>query len=49
MVYSLVNGQSGDQLSVFDRGLAYGDGLFETLRLVNGQPLLLSLHLARLQ
>jgi 4-amino-4-deoxychorismate lyase len=49
MVYSLVNGQSGDSVAVFDRGLAYGDGLFETIRLINGQPLLFPLHLARLQ
>ena len=34
---------------VTDRGLAYGDGLFETIAVVNGVPKLLSGHLARLQ
>ena len=34
---------------VTDRGLAYGDGLFETMAVVNGAPKLLSAHLARLQ
>lgn len=32
-----------------DRGLAYGDGLFETIRVVNGCPVLLEYHLQRLQ
>ncbi|WP_097461101.1 aminotransferase class IV [Mangrovitalea sediminis] len=31
-----------------DRGLAYGDGLFETLRLIDSQPILLELHFKRL-
>ena len=34
---------------VTDRGLAYGDGLFETIAVVNGVPKLLHGHLARLQ
>ena len=29
---SLVNGKFTDKLSIFDRGLAYGDGFFETMR-----------------
>lgn len=37
------------KISVFDRGLLYGDGLFETLRTYRGQPFLLKEHLARLQ
>ncbi|MCG6970346.1 MAG: aminodeoxychorismate lyase [Gammaproteobacteria bacterium] len=45
----LVNGQSNDTLSVFDRGLHYGDGVFETLKVVDGQVVLLEQHLQRLQ
>jgi len=37
------------QISVFDRGLLYGDGLFETLRTYRGHPFALDQHLARLQ
>ncbi|MBP7229873.1 MAG: aminodeoxychorismate lyase [Moraxellaceae bacterium] len=36
-------------ISVMDRGLAYGDGLFETIRIESGRPVLLPLHLARLK
>ncbi len=32
-----------------DRGLAYGDGLFETIRMQGGQGVLLSRHLLRLE
>lgn len=32
-----------------DRGLLYGDGLFETARVVNGRPFRLAQHLERLQ
>jgi D-amino acid aminotransferase len=35
-------------VSVFDRGLNYGDGLFETMKAVDGKPLLLNEHLKRL-
>ena len=28
---SLINGKFGDKISVFDRGLSYGDGFFETM------------------
>ncbi len=35
-------------VSVQDRGLLYGDGLFETLRAAAGQPFWLRQHLARL-
>jgi branched-chain amino acid aminotransferase len=36
-------------VSVFDRGFLYGDGLFETLRVLNGQPFRWRQHLERLQ
>lgn len=35
-------------LSVFDRGLLYGDGLFETVRICNGKFFRLAAHLRRL-
>ncbi len=43
-----VDGQPADALSLKDRGLAYGDGLFETVAVRNGQPVLLDRHLSRL-
>lgn len=43
-----VNGELDHQLSALDRGLAYGDGLFETCRLHNGRIPLWSRHLQRL-
>ncbi|MHA3738870.1 aminodeoxychorismate lyase [Pseudomonas sp. Eth.TT006] len=45
---SWVDGQPADALSLKDRGLAYGDGLFETIAVHGGQPVLLDRHLARL-
>ncbi|SEL54200.1 4-amino-4-deoxychorismate lyase [Ectothiorhodospira marina] len=45
----LVNGQPSQSLPVADRGLQYGDGLFETLRVEAGEPLHWSRHLSRLQ
>ena len=45
---SWVDGQPADVLSLKDRGLAYGDGLFETIAVRGGQPLLLDRHLSRL-
>lgn len=44
----LVNGQPGSRISTGDRGLAYGDGLFETIRVAGGRAALLDRHLARL-
>ena len=45
---SWVDGQPAELLSVKDRGLAYGDGLFETIAVTAGQAVLLERHLARL-
>ena len=44
----LVNGKVGE-LSILDRGLAYGDGVFETIRVANGEPQLFKEHLERLE
>ena len=44
-----INGVSCQTTSILDRGLAYGDGLFETLLYTSGQVMLLEAHLARLQ
>lgn len=44
-----IDGQVASGLPVDDRGLAYGDGLFETMRVVRGRIPLLALHLARVQ
>jgi 4-amino-4-deoxychorismate lyase len=35
-------------ISIFDRGFQYGDGLFETVAIVNGQPLFWEEHLRRM-
>ena len=45
---TLVNGELTDQISVYDRGLAYGDGVFETILSVDGQLILWDQHLKRL-
>lgn len=49
MKLSWVDGEPAEGLSVHDRGLAYGDGLFETIRVRSGQPQLFERHLQRLQ
>lgn len=43
-----IDGQPGAMLPADDRGLAYGDGLFETIRVSGGRAPLLELHLQRL-
>ncbi len=45
----LVNGESVTHLSASDRGLQYGDGLFETIAVVAGSPSLWQQHIHRLQ
>lgn len=44
----IVNGEQTELISVYDRGLAYGDGVFETVLCVNGTLLLWQQHLERL-
>jgi 4-amino-4-deoxychorismate lyase len=43
-----VNGAPAASVSALERGLHYGDGLFETIACVHGQPRFLELHLQRL-
>ncbi|MDP2144321.1 MAG: aminodeoxychorismate lyase [Gallionella sp.] len=45
----LVNGLPGNTISIRDRGLLYGDGVFRTLRAVRGNALHWSLHYLKLQ
>lgn len=45
---SLINGKYADRLDSTDRGLAYGHGLFETIRLCRGKPTLWQEHMDRL-
>jgi 4-amino-4-deoxychorismate lyase len=44
----LINGQQGSQLTVSDRGFQYGDGLFETVEVLNGRLIFIDRHLQRL-
>ncbi len=45
----LVNGRVAKGISLADRGLLYGDGLFETIAVKNGQAEYLKHHLKRLR
>lgn len=45
----LINGQPAESLPATDRGLQYGDGLFETLAVRAGVPCHLERHLVRLR
>ena len=44
----LVNGISSNEISAQDRGLHYGDGLFETIAVVNKKLLCWDEHIKRL-
>ncbi|MEM7027622.1 MAG: aminodeoxychorismate lyase [Pseudomonadota bacterium] len=44
----LVNGVPAENISIDDRGLQYGDGVFETIALKDGQLFCLTEHLERL-
>lgn len=45
----LVNGEAGHVIDVQDRGLMYGDGVFETIAVIDNQPRLLEQHWCRLE
>jgi len=45
---SMVNGKFSSEITIFDRGLLYGDGLFESMLLQNGKVPLLKYHMERL-
>jgi 4-amino-4-deoxychorismate lyase len=45
----LLNGSPDQLVSPFDRGVHFGDGLFETIACVGGRPRFLPLHLERLR
>jgi len=45
---SWINGLAADSVAIADRGLQYGDGLFETLTCIDGRVRWLALHLERL-
>lgn len=49
MSNALVNGVLVDQISIQDRGLQYGDGVFETLPVYKGKVLWFDQHYQRLQ
>jgi len=44
----LVNGEKTDSISVTDRGLQFGDGIFETIRIHQGKPVWWQQHMDRL-
>lgn len=44
----LVNGENRTQIDIADRGFQYGDGLFETIEVINRQAVFLDQHLERL-
>ncbi|MBT8060282.1 MAG: aminodeoxychorismate lyase [Gammaproteobacteria bacterium] len=48
MLECLVDGEISDRVSAADRGLQYGDGLFETLAVFRGQPRFWQGHVDRL-
>ena len=45
----LINGLQGDAVSIHDRGLLYGDGVFRTLRVHDGRVLNWQRHYKKLQ
>lgn len=49
MLFFSINGQINQNVSIDDRGLNYGDGLFTTAKIKQGQVQLLPAHIQRLQ
>jgi len=45
----VINGTPGDSLSSLDRGLLYGDGVFETIAISNGRLRFWARHMTRLR
>jgi 4-amino-4-deoxychorismate lyase len=45
----LINGDYKNQINTSDRGLNYGDGLFETIAVIDGQPVFWHQHWIRLE
>lgn len=48
MYYQSINGEQEQYLSINNRGLGYGDGVFTTAKVANGKIHLLSAHIERL-
>ena len=48
MIECLVDGEVSGHISAGDRGLHYGDGLFETIAVIDGQPRFWQGHMDRL-
>jgi len=46
---NLVNGKPSSSISIFDRGFLYGDGVFETILVINKKPINLNLHIKRIK
>lgn len=44
-----INGITADHISALDRGLLYGQNVFETIAVSDGKPLLVDLHIMRLR
>lgn len=46
---NLVNGKPNSSISIFDRGFLYGDGVFETILVINKKLININLHIKRLK
>jgi 4-amino-4-deoxychorismate lyase len=49
MYYQSINGQTEQHLPINNRGLAYGDGVFTTAKVLDGEVELLAAHIERLK